>query len=428
LNGSGRVVEYAVKMRQFEQEDLLSSLARTRRLCAAQIDEMTGVIANFHGEIQKAGVDSSYGGPEQVIQGAGDNFDNIQPYLANMADRRMLEVVQEWTEQQGRTLKSVLQGRKERGFVRECHGDLHLGNMAVVEGRITPFDCIEFNERLRWIDVMSEVAFVFMDLRDRGYPRFAYRFLNRYLQLTGDYAGIVLLRYYSVYRAMVRAKVAVLRLWQKEVSHQQEQQLWTEYQGYIHLAQELINEVQPRIVITHGVTGSGKTTVAGLLAEVLGAVHIRSDVERKRLYGYRADADTGSGLQSGIYDREAGRRTYECLENLAAQFLESGYPAIIDATFLDSGYRSRFSDLARSHDVPFTILDFQAPPSVLRERVLRRKERGTDASEADASVLELQLQSRQALSESEGKNVIELDVTELISEQQVADLILHRAQ
>ena len=298
--------------------------------------------------------------------------------------------------------------RRAEGFVRECHGDLHLGNLTLVDGRITPFDCIEFNAQLRWIDVISEAAFLVMDIQDRGYPELGWRFLNGYLQYTGDYAGVRLLRYYLVYRALVRAKVAILRCGQAAAADAQ-QAARAEYQAYMDLAVSYVDTRVPVLLITHGVSGSGKSWYAAQLAERLGAIQLRSDVERKRLHGYRADADTGSAVQSGIYSQTASEQTYARLAELAADVIAGGYPVIVDATFLQQAQRSRFRELAATHGVPFVLLHFEADRDTLLRRVRKRRAAKTDPSEAGIEVLEAQLASQQPLLADEQAGLISVD-------------------
>jgi predicted kinase len=318
--------------------------------------------------------------------------------------------------------------RKDQGFVRECHGDLHLGNLVLLDGRIAPFDCIEFNEQLRWIDVMNEVAFTVMDLRDRGYPTLACRFLNRYLENTGDYAGLGVFRYYLVYRALVRAKVALMQLEEGVGTARQVSASWREYQGYFKLALSFSHERRRGLIITHGVSGSGKSSVAEVLVESLGAILVRSDVERKRLYGFRAKARTHSGLGRNIYSPQATRLTYERLSLLAASALDFGLPVIVDAAFLRRSERDRLRQLAVALRVPFVILDCKAPETVMRERVERRSKESETLSEAGTEVLAAQLQTQQPLEEDELSDCVSVDTRWMPAADDLAHVVHERLQ
>jgi uncharacterized protein len=207
-----------------------------------------------------------------------------------------------------------MEQRKLEGFVRECHGDLHLGNVAWVDNRLLVFDCIEFNPELRWIDIVSEVAFCFMDLIHRQHRDWAWLFLNRWLEKTGDHGGLALLRYYAVYRALVRAKVAFIRASQ---GGDQRDDAALEGRAYLQLAEKLTRLPALHLDITHGLSGSGKTTVTDTLMQSAAAIRLRSDVERKRLAGLDALARSGSGVATGLYSADATRQLYQHLVELA---------------------------------------------------------------------------------------------------------------
>jgi aminoglycoside phosphotransferase family enzyme/predicted kinase len=417
LQGPGEPIEYAVKMRQFPQQDLLSNIVARHGLDEAHVDEIARLLADLHAGVDVADATTDYGRPDDIHHWVMENFEHIRPALGAPAQQAQLDWLEDWCGQEFRNRRELIQARRRDGFVRECHGDLHLGNLALIDGCITPFDCIEFNPQLRWIDVISEAAFLTMDLEDRGYPGLAYRFLNGYLQHSGDYAGVGLLRYYLVYRALVRAKVAVLRLGAVADDADASRQAREEYESYRRLARQYAQFRQPALIITHGVSGSGKSWYAAQLVERLGALQVRSDVERKRLFGYRAQAGTGSGIDTGIYTAEAGVRTYECLAGVARYIVDAGYPVIVDAAFLKRAQRARFRQLAAELGVPFVLLHFEADADTLRRRIGARLQTETDPSEAGLAVLEAQLGSQEPLrpDERDGKVAI------LVSQDQSLD-------
>ena len=273
-----------------------------------------------------------------------------------------------------------------------------MGNIIVIDGVAMPFDCIEFNARLRWIDVMSEVAFLTMDLQAHGFPEPAYRFLNAYLEETGDYDGVAVLRFFLAYRAMVRAKVRLIL--ERGVSSAAQGKRPAP-QDYLGLARSYMEAGQGAIIITHGRSGSGKTAAAQAVLGEIGAVRVRSDVERKRLHGYGARAASNSALGAGIYGTQATQRTYARLEEHARTIAASGFPCIVDAAFLRLGERTRFRALAEELGVPFVILSCSANDSVLRKRVAARAARKNDASEATVAVMEQQVVSQEPLTAGE---------------------------
>jgi aminoglycoside phosphotransferase family enzyme/predicted kinase len=387
---AGPALEYAVRMRQFADGGLLSQLAEQRRLESAHIDQLVAVIGRFHQSAEQAPRDSVYGAADHIHHWVRENFEHIRPALSDAQDIEQLERLRQWSEQERERLDALLQRRKQDGFIRECHGDLHLGNITLIDAEVTPFDCIEFNPELRWIDVLSEVAFLIMDLDDRGYRAFAHRFLNGYLQVTGDYAGLDVLRYYRVYRALVRAKVAMLRRAQMTPGSEPFRHATAEYHQYAQLAASYLAPRTPALLITHGLSGSGKSTVAQGLCERAGMIQIRSDIERKRLAGLAASDRSQSGLGAGLYTAAQTGQTYGQLATLASAVLAAGYSVIVDATFLKQAQREAFSDLAEALAVPFIILSCEATDEELERRIRARAAAGRDASEADLDVLRAQ--------------------------------------
>lgn len=418
LGGDGPPIEYAVKMRRFSQADLLNRVLARGALSPDLIDRLAERIAAIHASAAVATSRDTYGTPDAVRQPVLDNFLRIRASDSDSGKIADLDFLEQWTRAQCRALDVVFDARKNSGFVRECHGDLHLGNVALVDGAVTIFDCLEFNPGFRWIDVMSEVAFLVMDLQDRNRPDLARRLLNRYLEITGGYDGLRVLRFYTVYRALVRAKVHLLRAGQMGINAGDTGDktcLLDQYRDYVSLAKDQTISSPPALLITHGLSGSGKTARTQSLLEAAGAVRIRSDVERKRLHGLTALARTGSALTSGAYTEDATALTYQRLSDLAKTAIEAGYTVIVDATFLKRRQRDMFRRLAETLRVPFVILDFVANENVMRARILEREKRRRDASEAGIAVLEHQLTTQERLEPEEEPFVERFDTTENIT-------------
>jgi len=213
IGGEGPLLEYAVRMREFPQAALASRALASGAFGAAEVDALAALVARFHEGALRAPESERFGSPDVVLADALQNFEQLLPLVKSAPDDRALRELRLWTKREFAARGEALAARRKQGFVRECHGDLHLRNIVLLDGRPVPFDCIEFNAELRWIDVMSEVAFLAMDLEDRGRRDLAWRFLGRYLEATGDYAGLAVLPFYLVYRALVRAKVHLLRSW-----------------------------------------------------------------------------------------------------------------------------------------------------------------------------------------------------------------------
>ncbi len=415
VDGPGEPIEYAVQMRRFPQASLLSG----RKLDAGTIDRIAGIVAEFHHRIPQAPPDSEYGSPGAVLGPMLEDFVQIRRVLREPDELKRLGALEVWTRLHHSSLLPLLADRRQEGRIRECHGDMHLNNIALLDGEILIFDGIEFNPSLRWIDTMSELAFLLMDLQHRGEPALARRLLDAYLQRTGDFSGLGVLSLYLVYRAMVRAKVSAIRMAQSDGGSSERAAALAEHRSYLTLAESFARPRRPVVVITHGVSGSGKSSLTQALLERLPAVRIRSDVERKRLFGLAAESRTSSDAADDIYSAKATQATYEHLLRIAARILAAGESVIVDATFLKHGQRETFRRLAEERRLPFLILYTTAPEALLRARVEARYRSARDPSEADPGVLAAQLAAREPLRDDERRFALRIDTATPISGAEV---------
>lgn len=396
--GEGEPIEYAVRMRQFDQDGLLARLLERGEVAPKQIGRLARRVARFQESAEVARPDGPYGTPEAVHRPTLDNFDALEESGIPADWRAEVTRLREWAEVTFGRRRELMAERLMGGFVREGHGDLHAGNIAIEGDEVIIFDALEFSPELRWIDVINEVAFPLMDLEARGRADLARRFLDAWLEATGDFAGLPLLPYFLGYRAMVRAKVAALRLGQGGLSGEEREHQRGEVAGHLALAaRHAESPSRPQIFITHGVSGSGKSRGSRALVEALGMVRVRSDVERKRLMG----VDPRAAAPADAYAPEVTERAYGRLAEAVRPILDAGYPAVVDATFLARGRRDRFRQLAEELGARFRILDFRAGEEALRARVAGRKPEGNNPSDADLGVLERQLATREPLNAAE---------------------------
>jgi len=399
LGGTGEPIEYLLQMREFPQTHLLAQVQARGELSDAHIDALAKQIAQFHLSTPRVPVEHPLNSHEAIVAPMRQNFEQIRPLLSEAADIEQLDALLDWTETTISRLQPLLQQRCEQGFVRECHGDLHLGNAAIINDKVVLFDCIEFNDPFRLIDIASDAAFLAMDLEDRGLKCQARRFINGWLEHSGDYAALDLLNLYKAYRAMVRAKVNLFRLFQEE-DPVQRKVIVRQYRCYANLAESYSAIPSRFLAITHGVSAVGKSQVALRLVEALGVVRLRSDVERKRLHGTPTD-ETGEALHAGIYSAQASEATYRRLHELAETALNAGFSAVIDASYLKQDQRQAAWQVAESTGVPFLIIDCQAPDAVIEQWLTQRQAQGTDPSDATMEVIRSQQASREPLSEAE---------------------------
>jgi hypothetical protein len=406
LSDEGPVIEYMVKMKRFAQQTQLDRMLADDALNETHIDAIASMVADFHQQCDPAKASSAFGTPEQVYSPVDDNFVQNRSRLTDRQQLEQLTTIENWCRHNYALLRPVFTARKQAGFIRECHGDMHLRNLAWINNKPVAFDCIEFNPELRWIDVISEVAFLIMDLQEKNRAGFAQRFLNAYLEITGDYAGLQVLDFYLVYRALVRTKVEAIRLGQADLNSSERKHAEADLARYLLLASKYVKAKTPILFIMHGLSASGKSTVSQTWLELTGVIRIRSDVERKRLYAHAPDADSAHNVGEGIYAEQATQRTYELLAELANTILMAGFSVIVDATFLKAAQREQFRSLAESRHVPFIILSLSALPDTLRGRIV---ERAHGVSDANLTVLENQLKHWQPLSTEETASVIDID-------------------
>ncbi|GAB2787772.1 bifunctional aminoglycoside phosphotransferase/ATP-binding protein [Halomonas shantousis] len=412
LNDASAPFEYAVKMRQFSNRHLFSALQASGELSLELLDDLVDQLVAFHEIAPRIEGDRELGSPDSVRRVVDREFRLIESRLGAPEDKRRLALLETWTLETFARLQDELERRWRGGFVREIHGDIHLGNAVHHEGRALLFDGLEFNEELRWNDVGCELAFLLMDLEARDEQAYASHVLNRYLELSGDYDLVRLLSYYKIYRALVRAKVAILRYHQPELHDADRPKVLAEYRRYIELAERYSEFSFPYLVIGVGVSGSGKSRFTGEMVRRLGGVRVRSDVERKRLHGFAPEARTqADGSGESIYTPEATQRTYARLAELAGVLLESGIPACIDATCLKRDQRRRLRFEAERRGLPVVMISFEADEATLRTRIEKRALRGGDPSEAGLEVLEHQLANQEAFADDELAHLVHLDTT-----------------
>ncbi|WP_237181417.1 AAA family ATPase [Paraburkholderia tropica] len=407
------VIDYAVRMRRFDQHALFSQRLAAGVLGSADIDAAAHALAVCHRAARRAapvrgGRGTPYGSAALLGQQV---FDALAPLERDVRSAAFVRDagLRTWCEASLARVAPRLDARRAGGFVRACHGDLHLDNIVRQGRRALLFDCIEFSEALRWIDIASDLAFLVMDLRAHGRDDLANRLLTRYLDATGDFGGLAALRLYVVYRALVRALVAHLKTPPADdAAHATSAPSAQPGQRYLQLAaREASDRRPPWLLLCHGLSGSGKSVASREFAALSGAIRISSDIERKR--AHVLDAPTLGALPPQAYTREAIDAHYARLVALATDVLDAGYTVLIDATFLQSANRKRFAALARRKNVPMLILDFHADAARLKERVKARAAGPRDPSDAGEAVLTAQMASAEALDAEERRMTVQLD-------------------
>lgn len=404
IEGSGEPLEYAVKMREFQESEELCSLLDRGEVRIPEIVALAQRLAEFHRSAAAAKADRNFAFTEHLRNAVLGNLGSLLSHLNTVEGLSQLGRLIDWTHDELHDLLPSLRLREHLGFIRECHGDLHARNIVRWQGRLVPFDCLDFDPKLRWIDVMNDVAFLVMDLVSHERSDLAYAFLNRYLEVTGDYDGVRLLPFYAIYRALVRAMVDSLTT---DRAQAPQAEMRDRMCKRVDTAVRFMTRPAPTLLLMHGPSGSGKSWLSERVAESLEAVRIRSDVERKRLAGVGA-AFAGAAVQKGIYEAEFTQRTYGRLLECARSSLEGGIDIVVDAAFLDAADRKMFEGLAERLRIRYVIVSCEADRQTLTRRVEARATLD-DYSDAGVDVLRWQLCNSDPLGPDEQAHTVFVD-------------------
>lgn len=421
LNGSGTPFEYAIQMCQFPRDKCLDHILRSDERTGLEIDQLGRSVATFHNRIESAHPGTEYGHSNQIRKQFQQHLETVR---SSMDDRtKLVSSVSSWLEQRHNQLGDRFSERRKRGFVRECHGDLHIKNITRIDGSFLLFDFADYDERLRWIDTMREIALLFIDFLRWRRPDLAWEFLNEYLDWTGDYDGLDVFRFYTVFRGLEREALLTVR---KKYMEQHNKQYLDEagYRAgkFLETVEPITELPSPQLIILHGLPGSGKSTFVRRLIKRYGGIHLTADIERKRLHGMdpldRSKRERDAELLQGVYSPASAERTYTRLRNLSEHILKAGYRVFVDATFLKRHHRDKMRHVSNVLDVPFRILKVWVREEELIERVRSREEGEEESvSEADLSVLAHERESMEPLEEDEQQDVLSINLERPFTER-----------
>lgn len=420
IGGTGEAFEYVIKMRQFGQDQLFDRLQEQDQLDPALLTDLAQQVAKFHDQLPPVADDKPLGTPDAVFAAMQENFDQIRPMIDDTELLAQLSNLEAWTETTFERHRELIEQRRNNGLVRECHGDLHLANITRFQGEVTVFDCIEFSEPFRWIDVINDLAFLLMDLESRREQALANLVLNTYLEYRDDFEALPLLPLYKAYRAMVRAKIALFTMANPALSAEEKSGLMQRYRDYAQLAEDYSVIPNPYLLATTGLSASGKSCVCTSMAGELGLIRLRSDVERKRMHGLAPLENSKSATGGNLYTQEATEQTYQRLADIAGHLLAAGLPVVVDAACLKEHERSLFASVAEELAVPFALLHCEAPEELRREWI---RSRVNDASEATEALLDEQQTWYEPLTTEERSHTIHLHTDQEHVAEAVADRI-----
>ncbi|WP_029407578.1 AAA family ATPase [Thiomicrorhabdus sp. Milos-T2] len=413
-------VDYLVKMKQFNPNDVLGRMLGESSLNEDMISALTEQIANFHKMAQPVELNTEYGEPKIQLQPMLDNFPSLSQYFSDSATQQKLTSLLAWTNQEFSIHKQNLKERKQNGFVKACHGDLHLDNITLIDNQPVLFDGIEFNEYFRWIDVMSDLAFLLIDLDFRKQFATSYKILSQYLTQTLDYKGLYLLNFYRVYRTMVRAKITALRAEQLPLNSLEQKCIEQTALSYIDQAigytqpNNNVPKQKPKCILLQGVSGSGKSYFANQLLDELGdfkAIILSSDRIRKTLFGIDAHHRVSEEEKQQLYSNEMNRKTYKALADNAKICMDLGFNVILDATFLKRHHRETIHQVAKTCSADYFVFSLLSTIETAKQSINLRQKLNNNPSDATINVMLNQL--KQVEEPRADENALLININEL---------------
>lgn len=412
FTGDGKVIEYAVMMKRLPADRMLDRLVDSGRISAAEIRTVAAEISRFHSTAATSPHISEFGSLEQILSNWRENFEQAAPFQTSTLPPQVSSTIRSYVETFAASHRPLFAKRVDNGYIRECDGDIHLGNICLLNGKAYIFDCIEFNERFRNSDTAADISFLLMDLEYYRRPDLADEALAAYIAASGDTECAQLITFYKVYRAFVRGKVESLQLLDAGIGPEARVAAEKRAIGYFRLAQRycLRCNLPPTLFITCGTMGCGKSTLAGQLAFELGLKTYNSDIERKKLAGLPPESAAQVAFGVGLYSSEMSELTYRQLERLAGDELACGRSVLIDAGFGTATGRASFARLAASHGARFAILFVRCDPGEQERRLRERSSRGVSVSDGRVELLGQQESFFEPPDDSEG-TVIPLDTS-----------------
>ncbi len=387
LDNRKGIVDYCLKMVQFDQPDLFDNRVESNLFDPVWMDQLAGIIAEFHQKAERNAYIEQFGDPQLLYNHIQENLHIAEE---QMRTHPMIETLIDLKKQINTSFnasRQQLSMRQQGHHVRNCHGDLHLKNITLFNNKPTPFDCIEFSDAFRMIDTMNDVAFLIMDCDARKRSDLGYRFLSRYLEQTGDYEGLQLLPLYLSYRAGVRGKVSCLSASNATLQQRETSKSYNAVEDYFRLAAQYLLPRQPQLFMIGGLSGSGKSHLALLGLKHVKAIIIRSDATRKRL--------ARQHTRLPLYGTRMHQLTYQAMFDAATTSIKAGFSVILDATFLHPASRKSAIELAATLHIPFSFYWLDIDPVVLQTRIEQRNIEASDISDADLNILKSQLREYQ---------------------------------
>ncbi len=371
VEGEGEAIEYAVKMRRLASDRTMDRLLEAGQVSPEMLQRVAERLANFHAQAETNAEIGGYGDLEMIRENCQENFGQTEKHIELCLSRKAYEALKYYSYLFLELNRPLLQKRRDESRIRDCHGDVHSAHVCFTDG-ICIFDCIEFNERFRYADVASEVAFLAMDIDFHGHPEHSQHLVDTYVASSGDHDLLLLLNFYKSYRAYVRGKVESFKLDDPLISQVDKKRALEMARRYFDLAYSYIDTQGPALFITTGLIGTGKSTLAQALAERLDIPVISSDIVRKSLAGIPVTEHRFEEVRGGIYSADFSQRTYGELFRQASERLSEGRSVILDAAFGRAEDRRKAMELAEEKGADFWALECVCADETIMERLERR--------------------------------------------------------
>jgi len=373
LGGTGKVIEYAVKMKQLPRGRMMDLLLTRDLVTPAMLEQVAGLMADFHGRAATNPAISAYGSLDGVRTNTDENFDQTIKYVGTVIREKSHRLIKEYTDKFLLSHSSLLNSRVSGGKIRDCHGDLHAAHVCFADN-IYIYDCIEFNDRFRYCDTASEIAFLAMDIDRYGRADLSNSFVQAYVGASGDSELEALLNFYKCYRAYVRGKVACFKY--DDPYLKDKDSILREAQLYFDLAYRYAFP-RPALIIVTGLIGTGKTTVSRAIGRGLGCTVLSSDVIRKDLAGIPPAEQHYDSFAAGLYSPQSTQKTYSALLRRAGEQLGQGNTVVLDASFRKRSDRQVARNLALEYGSAFLAMECVAPDEIIRQRLEKRSRAGS---------------------------------------------------
>jgi hypothetical protein len=404
------IVDYVVHMRRLSEDSMFPALLKQGRVDNDLLQELADLLAGFHAHAREVPRESELGSLTLIRRNIEENFEQtemLKDRAISSRRHRLLRQLMLWSLNQHHDLYSL---RHAQGKTRECHGDLRMEHICLFEGQLIAFDCIEFNERFRFIDTAADLSFLLMDMEFSGYWEQAATLLHAYVHSSGDHDLLFVVNLYKAYYALTRGKVFGIESTEQEFSPQERHQAMDMATQFLDLAWSYTVKLQsPALIILCGLMGTGKSEVARSLSRELGAEVLRSDVVRKKLHGLDPQQKQLHKYGQGLYSAEVTQATYQALIDQAGEILKNGRSVILDASFGRRENREQAYALARELNIRRVLLECVCPDDVLVQRLEKRLTRETDASDGRTSLLQSQKADFQPVTELDPSQHVVLD-------------------